>query len=110
MQSEVLSRLTGPRVRAPVRPYVTESASSLGKWRHFPRIDYDVLFGKSLRWGMPRVQTALSVLCARRYRAGRYDEPSPVTPSSSECKMRPLQSRLYLEQCVLYVLTRASAE
>ena len=58
-----LSRLTGPRVRAPVRPYVTEGASSLRKWRHFPRIDYDVLFGKSLRWGMPRVQTALSGVC-----------------------------------------------
>ena len=48
LQSEVLTRLTEQRVCASVRPYVTEGAYLLWKWRHFPQIDHDVLCGKSL--------------------------------------------------------------
>ncbi len=40
--------------------YVMKGASSLRKWRHSPRIDHDVLCGKSLRW---EIQTVLSGVC-----------------------------------------------
>ncbi len=59
-----------PAHRACVRPYVTEGPT-LRKWRHSPRIDHDVLCGKSLRWGMRRVPTALSGVCKMHGVIGR---------------------------------------
>ena len=72
LQSEVLSWLTGLRVRASVRPYihryVTEGESSLLKWRQSPRLGHDVLCGKSLRRG---IQTALCGVCKMHRVIGR---------------------------------------
>ena len=65
----------GSRVLACVRPYiymyVTEGVSLLRKWRHSSRTDHDVICGRSLRWGIRRVQTALSGVCKMHRVIGR---------------------------------------
>ena len=61
----------GLSVDTTIRPCETEVASSLRKWRHSPRIDHDVLGGKSLRWEMRKVQTAQSGVCKMHRVIGR---------------------------------------